>query len=368
MQIVDVECYTLEVPIGRTVGDSRLSITDVYWIVVEVTTDTGHTGTGWMGSLGFGPELMAQFIDSQFRDLLLGRSPFELTAIHEDLRRQTIYYGETGMAAWPRGAIDVALWDLKAQAAGEPLYRYLGGTERAVPVYASLMDATEDNVETVADRHGEYADQGFTAFKTKVGNRPAAEERRRVEAIRDRIGDEADLFVDANQAWTVKEAIDHVDAMSDAAPGWVEEPISEWDLRGHDRVATAIDPPLATGEMFYRPERFEFLFDVGTVDVLQPDLIRLGGVSAMQEAAAMAQRHNVPMAPHFYVTVSAHLVSAAPTGVIAEYIPAYDIRELLVEPPEIEDGHLLLPNRPGHGYEIARDARREYEIDPTREQ
>jgi L-alanine-DL-glutamate epimerase-like enolase superfamily enzyme len=365
MKIETTDFYTLKVPIGRTVGDSRLSITDVYWIIVEIETDTGLTGTGWMGSLGFGPDVMAQLFESQFADILQDRNPFELTAIHEDLRRQTIYYGETGMAAWPRGAIDVALWDLKAQAAGEPLYRFLGGMERSVPVYASLMDATEDDIETVANRHGEYADSGFSAFKTKVGNRSAEDERRRVETIRDRIGDDADLFVDANQAWTVKEAIDHVHAMGDANLAWVEEPISEWDLRGHERVATAIDPPLATGEMFYRPERFEFLFDIGTVDIVQPDLIRLGGISAMQEVAAMAQRHNVPMAPHFYGLISAHAVSAAPTGLIAEYIPAYDVRDVLVDPPEVEDGTLLLPDRPGHGYEIAPDARKEYEVDLT---
>jgi D-arabinonate dehydratase len=363
MQIDTVECYTLRVPIGRTVGDSRLSITDVYWIVVEIETGTGRTGTGWMGSLGFGPDVMAQFVDSQFADILVGRNPFELTAIHEDLRRQTIYYGETGMSAWPRSAIDVALWDLKAQAAGEPLYRFLGGTNDSVPVYASLMDATEDDVGTVAERHGEYADAGFSAFKTKVGNRPAAEERRRAVAIRDRIGDDADLFVDANQAWTAKEAIDHVDAMADADPGWIEEPVSEWNLRDHERVSTAVEPPLATGEMFYRPERFEFLFDIGAVDILQPDLIRLGGVSGLQEVAAMAQRHNVPLAPHFYGLLSAHVVSAAPTGLIAEYIPAYDVREILVDPPRIEDGHLLLPDRPGHGYTVAPAARAEYEVD-----
>jgi len=363
MEITDVESYTLEVPIGRTVGDSRLSITDVYWVVVEITTDTDLTGTGWMGSLGFGPDLLSRFVGSQFREYLLGRDPFALTAIHEDLRQQTIYYGETGMAAWPRGAIDVALWDIKAQAAGEPLYRFLGGEDRRVPAYVSLMDATEDDTEAVASRHGAYADRGFSAFKTKVGNRPAGEERERIAAIRERIGGDAELFVDANQAWTVKEAIRHADAMEEYDLGWIEEPISEWDLRGHDRVAAAIDPPLATGEMFHRPERFEFLFDVGSVEVVQPDLVRLGGVSAMQEAASMAHRHSVPMAPHFYYAISAHVVSAAPTGKIAEYIPAYDIAEVLAEPPDIEDGHVVLPDRPGHGYEISPSAREEFEIE-----
>jgi D-arabinonate dehydratase len=363
MEITHVEDYTLKVPIGRTVGDSRLSITDVYWIVVEVTTDTGLVGTGWMGSLGFGPDLLSELVDSQFSEHLVGRDPFALTAIREDLRRQTIYYGETGMAAWPRGALDVALWDIKAQAADEPLYRFLGGSDRRVPAYVSLMDATEDDVEAVATRHGRYANDGFTAFKSKVGNRSVEEERERVAAIRERIGEDAELFVDANQAWTINEAIRHIEAMSDAGLGWVEEPISEWDLRGHDRVASAIEPPLATGEMFYRPERFEFLFDIGNIGVVQPDLVRLGGISGMWEAATMAHRHNVPLAPHFYYAISAHVVSAAPTGRIAEYIPAYDVAEVLADPPTIEDGHVILPDRPGHGYEICDSARDEFEVE-----
>lgn len=362
MEIESVECYTLKVPIGRTVGDSRLSITDVYWIVVEIETDSGLTGTGWMGSLGFGPEILSQLVDSQFEEILLGRDPFELTAIHEDLRRQTIYYGETGMAAWPRGAIDVALWDIKAQVAGEPLFRFLGGEQRRVPAYTSLMDATEDDRDAVAERHREYAEEGFSAFKTKVGNRSVAEEAARVEGIRAAVGDEAEIFVDANQAWTVSEAIEHARAMDAHDIGWVEEPISEYDLRGHDRVATRMAPPLATGEMFYRPERFEHLFDVGALGVVQPDLVRLGGISGMQEAAAMAHRRARPLAPHFYYAVSAHVVSAAPTGKIAEYIPAYDIAPVLADPPKIEDGHVILSERPGHGYKIDDHARTKYEV------
>lgn len=362
MEITSVECYTLEVPIGRTVGDSRLSITDVYWVVVELETDVGLTGTGWMGSLGFGPDLLSQFVDSQFAEYLVGRDPFELQSIHEDLRRQTIYYGETGMAAWPRGAIDVACWDLKAKAADQPLYRFLGGEQREIPAYVSLMDATEDDLDAVADRHRQYADDGFTAFKTKVGNRPAAEEAARVGAIRDAVGPDADIFVDANQAWTVKKAVRHVEAMAEHGVGWVEEPISEYDVAGHERVANAVEPPLATGEMFYRPERFTHFFEWGELDVFQPDLVRLGGVSGMQEAAAMAHRHNVPLAPHFYYAVSAHVASAAPTGMITEYIPAYDIAAVLADPPIVEDGTVRLPDRSGHGYEIAASARDEYEV------
>ena len=133
MQVTDVETYTLHVPIDGTVGDSRLEITDVYWVVIELGTDVGHTGVGWMGSLGFAPDLLERFVDSQFADALVGADPFAHEAIREELRTRTIYYGELGMSAWPRGAIDVALWDLKAKAAGVPLYRLLGGAESTVP-------------------------------------------------------------------------------------------------------------------------------------------------------------------------------------------------------------------------------------------
>jgi L-alanine-DL-glutamate epimerase-like enolase superfamily enzyme len=361
MRIDDVEVYTLQVPIGRTVGDSRLSITDVYWIVVELTTEDGHVGTGWMGSLGFAPELLERFVVSQFSELLLGRDPFETAAIHEDLRRQTIYYGELGMSAWPRGAIDVALWDLKAQAAGEPLYRFLGGDRGRVQAYASSMDSTR-GVDELADLHAQYAAEGFRAFKTKLGDDPPRREAERVRTVREAIGPEADLFVDANQAWTVKEAIDVVDRLDPFDVGWVEEPISEFDLAGHRRLAQRMDPPLATGEMYYRPERFRWLLEDGGIDIAQPDLIRAGGISGQFEIATLANRYSVPVATHFYYAVSGHVVAAAPNGAIVEYIPEYDIAPILETPPTIEDGDLVLPDRPGHGYRIDPDARETYEV------
>jgi D-arabinonate dehydratase len=361
MEITDVTAYTLRVPIGRDVGDSRLTVSDVYWIVVEIDTDAGYTGTGWMGSLGFGPDLLERFVESQFADLLLGEDPFATEAIREKLRLQTIYYGELGMSAWPRSAIDVALWDIKAKAAGQPLYRLLGGDDRRVRAYASSMDSQHD-VDELAALHGGYAEAGFTAFKTKIGNLPLEAERERVRTIREAIGPDADLFVDANQAWTVSEAIEHVGALEEYDIGWIEEPISEFDLAGHRRVADAVGPPLATGEMASRPEQFETLFEYGEIEVVQPDLVRAGGVTGQYEIAKLGHRHNVPFAAHFYYALSAHVVSAAPNGWLVEYIPEYDIAPLLVDPPEIEDGHVVLPDRPGHGYEIDPAARDEYEV------
>lgn len=155
MEITDVDVYTLHRPPDRLVGDSRLEITDVYWIVVELHTDAGHTGTGWMGSLGFAPEMLERLARSQFADAVVGEDPFATEAIRR-LRNRTIYYGELGMSAWPRSAVDVACWGINAQASGQPLYKLLGGEDDSVPAYVSSMDANHDR-EELAGLHGGYA-------------------------------------------------------------------------------------------------------------------------------------------------------------------------------------------------------------------
>ena len=361
MEITGVETYAMRVPLDRPVGDSRSSISERYWVVVELETDDGLTGTGWLGTWR-AAGIFRRYLEETFVDLLVGRNPFETAALREEMRERTLYYpGELGMSAHPRAAVDVALWDLKAQAAGEPLYRFLGGNEREVRAYCSRMDADYDRDE-LAERHGSYADSGFTAFKTKVGGASIAEDAARVRTVRDAVGPDADLFVDANQAWTVDEAARAVDAFAEADVSWVEEPVSEFDESGLRRVAERASPAVAGGEMFYRPERFRRLFESGGIAVAQPDLIRAGGVSGMLDVATLAERSGVPLAPHIYYPIAAHVVSAAPNGWLVEYIPEYDVSDVVENAPEIRDGSVVLPDDPGHGYRIDDEVRTEYEV------
>jgi L-alanine-DL-glutamate epimerase-like enolase superfamily enzyme len=361
MEITDADAYALHQPMDRTVGDQRLEMTDVYWIVVEIDTDEGHTGTGWMKSLGFAPETMLHLTESQFLDPLIGVDPFATEEIKADLRSRSVYYGELGLSAWPRGAIDVALWDIKAQASGQPLFRLLGGSKTELPAYVSSMDSHHDLSE-LADLHGDHAAEGFTAFKTKVGSRSPDEEAARIREIRAAVGEEAEILVDANQAWTAKEAIETSRAMNEHGISWVEEPISEFDLDGHERVAKAIEPSLATGETLNRSEQFDRLLERGGMEVAQPDLIRSGGVTGQLHAAKLAADHGVPMASHFYYPISAHVVSAVSNGMVVEYVPEFDIAPMLEEPPTIEDGSVKLADRPGHGCRIDPDARDKHEV------
>ncbi|MFC6941143.1 mandelate racemase/muconate lactonizing enzyme family protein [Salinirubellus sp. GCM10025818] len=355
MRITDVETHLLEVPREVEAADSRHVFDRWYVTAIEVGTDEGHTGLGWMASTRAGA-VFEHLLDDQFVPLLADRSPFETEAIRRDLRDHAVYYGETGMSAYPRAVIDIALWDLKAKAADVPLYRLLGGEDGRVKAYASSLDAGL-SLDELRERHGRRADEGFTAFKTKVGTRRPSEEAERVAAVREAVGPGAEVFVDANQAWTVKETVEVVGAIDEHGVDWVEEPISEWNLDGHARIASRIDPPLATGEMFYRPERFRWLAERDGLDVAQPDLIRAGGVSGVLDVARVAADHHVPLCPHANHAVSAHLVSAAPTGRLVEYFTGGDLAAaILEEPPAVEDGHVHLPDRPGHGYHLDPEA------------
>lgn len=361
MEITDVRVDALRVPLGTELGDARASVTERYWIVLELDTDAGLTGTGWISTWRV-PDLLARYT-REFSDLLVGADPFATTALGEAMRERTLYYpGELGFSAHPRSVVDVACWDLKAQAAGVPLYRLLGGTDREVPAYCSRLDAGED-AGTLVERHVEGADRGFGAVKTKVGGRPLAADLERVDALRAALGDGVDLLVDANQAWTVAEARRAVGALAERGVGWVEEPVSAYDVDAYRRVAAGARVPIATGEMFYRPERLRHLLDADAVDVAQPDLVRGGGVTGLLNAARLAESHGVPFAPHVHYAVSAHLVSAAPNGLYAEYIPEYDASPLLASGPTVRDGHVVLPEEPGHGCRLDPDARERARLD-----
>ena len=363
MEITEVRVETLRAPLKGELGDARASVTERYWVVVELDTDAGLTGTGWLSTWRV-PDLFERYT-REFTDLLLDRDPQATESIREAMRERTLYYpGELGFSANPRSAIDVACWDIKAQAAGVPLYRLLGGSESEIPAYCSRLDAGDD-LDTLVEGHATQADRGFSMFKTKVGSRSLAADLERVDALRDGLGPEVELFVDANQSWTTSEARRAIAALAKRDVGWVEEPVSAFDFDAYSHLAERATVPIATGEMFYVPERLRHLLDAGAVDVAQPDLLRGGGVSGLLEVARLASTHHVAFAPHINYAVSAHLVSAAPTGFVVEYIPEYDVSALLDGGPVVEDGVVEIPDEPGHGCRIASDARERFAVDAT---
>ncbi|RYY95638.1 MAG: mandelate racemase/muconate lactonizing enzyme family protein, partial [Comamonadaceae bacterium] len=273
-----------------------------------------------------------------------------------------IQSGEHGPMAQVTAGIDLALWDLCARRAGQPLWRYLGGRQDSVPVYASGINPDAPEATVAAKR-----DEGYRAFKLKVG---FGEERdiRNVAVVRELLGPDVPLMVDANQGWGIAEATRMAARLRSFDLGWLEEPLradrpwSEWQ-----ELASATAIPLAGGENLLGEDAFKAAVDCGAVAVLQPDLAKWGGISGCWPAIGRARREGVRYCPHFLgggigLLASAHVLAAAGgDGLLEIDANPNPLRTVLSGPlARIVDGACTLGDAPGLG--LAPDLRELAEV------
>lgn len=318
-------------------------------LLVRLTTDTGLVGWGEaFGHLSNDATFaaLAGPVGRFYLGKSIGQALEELSALREEAERAFHGFGRTGPFVFAQSAIDTALWDIHARQAGVPLYRLLGGTRSAVDVYASLVSYGNDPDE-VRYQVGRVRDKGFRHIKLHES---------RVEAIaaaRDAAPD-ATLMVDVNCLWDASVAARHVDALRELSLRWIEEPL--WppdDLEGLAALRGR-GTPVAAGENASGVAGMREHLRQSSVDVVQPSVAKIGGVSAMRDVFAMARRHDVDVVPHcFYVgaglLATAHLVACLPTGTPLE-IPLLDWPVPLY-PDLILSDTVQLPDRPGLGHE-----------------
>lgn len=346
---------SLPLPRPLRVGTFEARAVDTCYVTLR--TREGLKGRGWC--FAFGPE-RARAMLAMARDLfanLLGRDPAETDANWEAMRKAASFVGRDGVSALAMSALDTACWDLAARAAGEPLWRFLGGERREIPCYASeglWLNLTTAELEEEA---ASLKARGFRAMKLRVGGR-VEEDVERIRAVRAAIGPEVALMVDANQAWDVETAKRACRAFEPFGLRWVEEPVDHEDVQGCAEVAAASAIPICTGETNYNPRGMRQLLEAGAADVLMPDLERCSGVTGWRRAAALAKEFGKPVTPHLFHEVSAHLLSAEPHGVWCEYMPWWEA--VIEEPMELRDGNLILSDRPGLGVEWKEEALREF--------
>ena len=347
----------VSLPLPRPLWVGAFEARAVDTCCVTLRTREGLKGRGWC--FAFGPE-RARAMLAMARDLfanLLGRDPAETDANWEAMRKAASFVGRDGVSALAMSALDTACWDLAARAAGEPLWRFLGGERREIPCYASeglWLNLTTAELEEEA---ASLKARGFRAMKLRVGGR-VEEDVERIRAVRAAIGPEVALMVDANQAWDVETAKRACRAFEPFGLRWVEEPVDHEDVQGCAKVAAASAIPICTGETNYNPRGMRQLLEAGAADVLMPDLERCSGVTGWRRAAALAKEFGKPVTPHLFHEVSAHLLSAEPHGVWCEYMPWWEA--VIEEPMELRDGNLILSDRPGLGVEWKEEALREF--------
>lgn len=334
------------------------------WMFVQLETDAGITGTAY--SEGAGP--VRAFIHEQLADLVVGADPFETEKLWNDMFWRVRGNGRKGAAFQAISTIDNAVWDIKAKALGVPLYRLLGPAHERIPVYGSGGWTNYTEKELVAEQT-RLAERGFARTKMKIGKDFGKAEREdiaRVKAVRKALGENATVYVDANNGYYAKQAIRVAESLAELDIGWFEEPVLADDIPGLAQVAKATSIPVATGEHEYTKYGFRDLITAGAVDIVQADIGRVGGVTEWMKVAHMAAAFNLPMAPHAYCLLHLHPAMATPNLMVVEMLDIeWDVMtKWLIDPPQPENGYWKPDHdRPGNGVELDPRAVEKYRID-----
>ncbi len=320
-------------------------------LFVYVKTDEGITGLG----MNSGVPATRTVIDRAFKDILIGQDPFNIEKLWDDMYWRVRGYGRKGVAIEAIAAIDIALWDLKGKALGIPLHKLIGGFREEVPGYGSGGWTHYTEKQLVAEMTA-YVDDGYPRIKMKVGKNFGKSEDldiARVKAVRKAVGDDIEIFVDANWAYYSKQAIRMSKAFEEFGVAWFEEPTTAEDIDGLRAIREATNIPVASGELEHTKFGFKELIARGGVDIAQPDVGRVGGVTEWLKATHIAAAYNIPVAPHSFPQLHVPLCAATPNlKVIEAFRPEHTLDFWFVDYPKHKNGMFKPFDRPGHGLEL----------------
>jgi L-alanine-DL-glutamate epimerase-like enolase superfamily enzyme len=365
VRIESVSSRLYRVPPTVRWEDSTHHVSAIEFVVTDVETDTGLSGTGLSYTTGVGGTAIVALVDDYCARMLVGEDPLAINRHWETLGKQLRRSG-TGLAQLALSAVDTALWDLAGKALRTPVHRLLGGCRDAVPVYGSGIDLVLDEDALLAHVE-ELLALGFDWIKIKIGKDDPAEDAARVAAVRRLIGPKRRLCVDANQVWELPDAVRHAGALAaaDADLTWLEEPLHPEDVDGHASLRGRVPLPIAIGESVYTDSQFLAYLRSGAVDVVQPDICRVGGFTGFVRIAHLAAAHHRPVAPHYIVELTLPAICAISNGLVLEWVRGGTLGELglLAEPLRLERGVAHASGAPGHGVVLDRDALASYEVD-----
>jgi len=304
-RVESVTACAYTVPTETKESDGTLEW-DSTTIVIVTASAGGETGIGWT----YAPAAAAALVDELLRHVVTGRDAFATGGAHLAMRAALRNAGYDGLGAAAVSAVDVALWDLKARLLDVPLASLVGAVHDTVPVYGSGGFCSYSDEQLVAQLAG-WRELGIPRVKMKVGREPERD-LARVGLARDAVGEDCELYVDANGAFTAKEALRFAHLFAAFGVGWFEEPVSSLDVDGlrlvRERGPAGMD--VAAGE--YASTLADFAHLVGVVDCLQADVTRCGGITGLLAAAALAEASELELSGHTAPTIHAHALCAVP--------------------------------------------------------
>ncbi|MEE8519477.1 MAG: mandelate racemase/muconate lactonizing enzyme family protein, partial [Dehalococcoidia bacterium] len=305
MKIASFETSAVRVP--REHSPNTPGGDTVDFVPVTLRTDDGVTGIGYAG---FASQMLTkglkEVVDAACEQVI-GDDPMDTEAIAQRLLRIGGGGAPAGLLTRAVAAIDVALWDIKGKALGQPVAKLLGGYRDSVPAYASGFLWRSFDLEALAEHGQRLASEGFTSMKFRMGGEDTpAKEIARLRTIRGAVGDDVELMVDINQGWDVNQAITIGREMDLSRLFWLEDPVHHQDYAGLARIADALDTPIAAGEYHYGIAPFRHMLEHRSIDIVMVDLLRVGGLTQWMKVAHMAEAFNLPVVTHLAPEILVH--------------------------------------------------------------
>ncbi|WP_391573241.1 mandelate racemase/muconate lactonizing enzyme family protein [Cohnella sp.] len=368
MKISNIQSNVYRLPPSVPWEDATNKVDGLEFIVVEVQADNGMTGIGLSYTVDIGGTAIRTLIDDYLANLVLGMNPLDYERIWNKLQRQSRRLG-LGVNSMAIAAIDVAIWDLIGKIHGQPLYKLLGGARDRIPAYISEIDLRSGGtVEQLTDRVKDYVRQGYGTVKIKIGKPELEEDIERISKVQELLGPGGTVLVDLNQKWSAAEAIQKGARLDRLNLGWIEEPTLMHDVQGHRQLKQAIRTPIALGESLYSRQQFLEYLRADAVDIVQADVAFVGGITEWLKIAHLANAFGKPVAPHFMMELSLHLLCGVQNSFMLENVVGGSLTELgLLETPiEVKDGMGVPSELPGHGIVFDREALGKHLLDPTK--
>ncbi|MFF3437969.1 mandelate racemase/muconate lactonizing enzyme family protein [Streptosporangium sp. NPDC002721] len=359
-RIAEITLSSVTLPLKAAISDAKVltgrqrPMTEVAFLFAEIRTENGLDGVGFSYSKRAGGP--AQFAHArQVAPDLLGEDPSDIGRLWTKLVWAGASVGRSGASTQAVAAIDVALWDLKARRAGLPLAKLLGAHRDSVRCYDTSGGFLHEPIERILENATASRAAGIGGIKIKVGHPSPSVDLGRVRAVREHLGDDFPLMVDANQQWDRPTAQRVGRALEEFGLAWIEEPLDAYDAEGHAALARSLDTAIASGEMLTSVAEHYELIRHGAVDILQPDAPRIGGITQFLRLATLAEHRNLTLAPHFAMEIHVHLAAAYPHEPWVEHFDW--LHPLFDERLEIDDGRIHLSARPGLGVTLSDQAR-----------
>lgn len=315
--------------------------------MVRITDSDGATGVGYSYTIGQGGPAIMSLLQESLAPQLIGHDADNIERIWRSLLFSTHATSVGAITSLSLAAIDIALWDLRCKRAGLPLYKMAGGSKDKVPMYTTEGGWLHIKTSAIVDDALQAREQGFAGAKIKIGQPHLSDDRNRLRAVRDALGDRFEIMVDANQAFGRAEATRRARVLEEFDIAWFEEPMPADDVMEHARLAESTCIPIAVGESMYSISQFKDYLTLGGASIVQVDVARIGGITPWLKVAHMAEAFNVPVCPHFLMELHVSLVCAIPNAPWLEYIPQLD--EITQTGMFMVNGHAVPSSEPGLG-------------------